>query len=56
VGKSIDLGGEPFTVIGILDPTFTSDPPADIYLPLKADPNSADQAHYLRAAARLKPV
>ena len=55
VGKSIDLGGEPFTVIGILDPTFTSDPPADIYLPLKADPNSTDQAHYLRAAARLKP-
>jgi len=55
VGKSIDLGGEPFTVIGILDPTFTSDPPADIYLPLKADPNSTDQAHYLRAAARLQP-
>jgi predicted permease len=55
VGKSIDLGGEPFTVIGILDPTFTSDPPADIYLALKADPNSTDQAHYLRAAARLKP-
>jgi predicted permease len=55
VGKSIDLGGEPFTVIGILEPTFTSDPPADIYLPLKADPNSTDQAHYLRAAARLKP-
>ncbi len=55
VGKSIDLGGEPFTVIGILDSTFTSDPPADIYLPLKADPNSTDQAHYLRAAARLKP-
>jgi putative ABC transport system permease protein len=55
VGKSIDLGGEPFTVIGILDPTFTSDPPADICLALKADPNSTDQAHYLRAAARLKP-
>ncbi len=55
VGKSIDLGGEPHTVVGILDPTFTSDPPADIYLPLKADPNSTDQAHYLRAAARLKP-
>ncbi len=55
VGKSIDLGGEPHTVVGILDPTFTSDPPSDIYLPLKADPNSTDQAHYLRAAARLKP-
>jgi putative ABC transport system permease protein len=55
VGKSVDLGGEPFTVTGILDPAFTSDPPADVYLPLKADPNSTDQAHYLRAAARLKP-
>jgi putative ABC transport system permease protein len=55
VGKSIDLGGEPFTVAGILDPAFTSDPPADIYLPLKADPSSTDQAHYLHAAARLGP-
>src|SRR5207244_9805560 len=34
---------------------ISSDPPADIYLALKADPNSTDQAHYLRAAARLKP-
>lgn len=55
VGRSIDLGGEPFLVIGILDARFKSDPPAEIYLPLKADPNSTDQAHYLRAAARLKP-
>jgi predicted permease len=55
VGRSIDLGGEPFMVIGILDARFKSDPPAEIYLPLKADPNSTDQAHYLRAAARLKP-
>ena len=55
VGKSLDLGGEPFTVIGILDASFSSDPPADIYLPMKPDPNSTDQAHYLRAAARLKP-
>jgi len=55
VGRSIDLGGEPYTVIGVLDASFKSDPPAEIYLPLKADPNSTDQAHYLRAAARLKP-
>jgi putative ABC transport system permease protein len=54
VGKSLALGDEPYTVTGILDPAFTSDPPADIYLPLRADPNSTDQAHYLRAAARLK--
>jgi putative ABC transport system permease protein len=55
VGKSIDLGGEPYTVTGILDQRFSSDPPAEIYLPLKADPTSTDQAHFLRAAARLKP-
>src|SRR5258708_7332601 len=54
VGRSMALGDEAYTVIGILDPAFVSDPPADIYLPLRADPNSTDQAHYLRAAARLK--
>jgi putative ABC transport system permease protein len=55
VGKSIDLGGEAFTVIGVLDQKFMSDPPAEIYLPLKADPTSTDQAQFLRAAARLNP-
>jgi putative ABC transport system permease protein len=53
--RTIDLGGEPTSVIGVLGPTFTSDPPADIWLPLKPDPNSVDQGHYLRGTARLKP-
>ena len=55
VNRTIDLGGEPFTVIGVLGPRFTSDPKSDIWLPLKPDPNSVDQGHYLRATARLKP-
>jgi putative ABC transport system permease protein len=55
VGKNIELGGEPYLVTGALAATFTSDPPADIYLPLQADPNSTHQAHYLRSAARRKP-
>jgi putative ABC transport system permease protein len=55
VGRNIELGGEPYLVTGVLAATFTSDPPADIYVPLQADPNSTDQAHYLRSAARLKP-
>jgi predicted permease len=55
VGKNIELGGEPYLVTGVLAATFTSNPPADIYMPLQADPNSTDQAHYLRSAARLKP-
>lgn len=55
IGKTLELGGEPYQVTGVLGPSFHSDPATDIYLPLQADPNSADQAHYLRATARLKP-
>ncbi|MFZ0431113.1 MAG: ABC transporter permease [Candidatus Acidiferrales bacterium] len=55
INRTIDLGGDPYTVIGVLGPTFASDPASDIWLPLKPDPNSVDQGHYLRATARLKP-
>ena len=55
VGKTILLGDVPYEVIGVLGPDFTSDPPADVWLPLQADPNSTDQAHYLLVAARLRP-
>ncbi len=55
VGAPLLIGGEPTTVIGVLPATFQSDPPADIYIPLQADPESANQGHYLAAAGRLKP-
>jgi predicted permease len=55
VGKPILLGGDPYTVVGILPASFHSDPPADIFLPMQADPESTNQGHYLLAAARLKP-
>ncbi len=55
VGKPILLGGDPYTVVGILPATFHSDPPADIFIPLQADPNSTNQGHFLLAAGRLKP-
>jgi len=53
--EMIELGGEPYNMIGVLGASFKTDPPADIFLPLQADPNSTNQAHFLRAAARLKP-
>jgi len=56
VGKAISLGGEPHTVVGVLGGAFAPDPPADVWLPLQADPNSTDESTYfLWAAARLKP-
>jgi len=55
VGKTISLGGEPHVVIGVVGSSFKIDPPADIWLPLQADPDSTSNAHYLLGAARLKP-
>ncbi len=54
-GKIISLGGEPYTIIGVLGAKFAFDPPSELYLPFQADPNSTQQAHYFRVAARLKP-
>jgi len=55
VGRTVELSGDPYQIIGVLGPGFKSDPPADIWLPLQADPNSTNQGHYLRAAARMRP-
>ena len=56
VGKTIPLGGDPYVVIGVLGRSFSPDPAADLWLPLQADPNSTDQAHYLVGAALLRPT
>src|SRR5207247_1771704 len=45
---------EPYIVVGILSDRFRPDPRADVFLPLQADPNSANQGHFLNVAARLK--
>ncbi len=55
MGKPIDLNGDPYTVIGVVPQSFRSYPPADIYIPLQADPNSSNQGHFLTVAGRLKP-
>jgi putative ABC transport system permease protein len=55
IGKPLVLGGEPYTVVGILPRSFHSDPPAEVFLPIQADLNSTNQGHYLLVAGRLKP-
>ena len=55
VGKAILLGDEPYVVIGVLGPSFTSGPRVEVWLPLQLDPNSTQAANNLRAAARMKP-
>jgi putative ABC transport system permease protein len=55
VGRAIQLGNEPYVVVGVLGRSFHPDPPADIWLPLQANPDSIDEAHFLLGAAVLKP-
>jgi putative ABC transport system permease protein len=55
IGRSIALGGAPYSVVGVIGPAFEPVRPADLWLPLQLDPNSTSQAHYLLGAARLGP-
>ena len=55
IGKSLSLGGEAYTIVGVIGAGFAFDPPADIFLPFQADPNSTQMANFFNAAARLKP-
>jgi predicted permease len=60
IGRSLALGGEPYTVVGIVGPTFDVEdwwggPAPEVWVPFQLDPNSSDQGHYFRSAARLKP-
>ena len=54
LGRSVVLNSEPYTVVGVLQQSFHSMPPADIWIPLEANPNDTNQGHYLLVAARLK--
>jgi predicted permease len=55
IGKPISLNGDVYMVVGVLADRFRSEPPADVYIPLQADPNSANQGHYLSVAGHLRP-
>ncbi len=55
IGRVLVMNGEAYSVIGVLRPSFRAYPPAEIFLPLQADPNSTNQGHYLSVAGRLKP-
>src|SRR3954470_595115 len=53
-GRAIALNGDAYVVVGVLPERFRSEPPADIYIPLQADPNSTNQGHFLSVAAHLR--
>lgn len=55
VGKTVELSGDAYQVIGVLGASFKTDPPADVWIPLQGDPNSTNQGHYLLCTARMRP-
>ncbi|HEV3252839.1 MAG TPA: ABC transporter permease [Candidatus Acidoferrales bacterium] len=57
IGKTIQLGSAPFTVVGVMPPTFRYPDKVEIWTPL-ALPTSAStdwKKRYLRVIARLRP-
>ena len=55
IGRPMLLNKQPYTVVGVMQKNFESEPPADLWFPLQADPASTNQGHYLLTAGRLKP-
>ncbi|MCU1226716.1 MAG: hypothetical protein JWQ42_4809 [Edaphobacter sp.] len=55
VGSTIQIDGQPYLVVGVIGPSFVTDPPGDLWVPFQFPTNSQDMAHYFTVAARLKP-
>jgi putative ABC transport system permease protein len=55
IGKSLSMGNEPYTIVGVIGKEFLSDPQADLWLPFQFDPVSTDPNHYFQVAGRLRP-
>ncbi len=57
VGKAISLGGDPYTVTGVLDDFDFSDfgDTPDVIVPFQFDPTTTDQGHYFTVGGRLNP-
>lgn len=55
VGRTIQLDGQPYLVVGVIGPGFVTDTPADVWVPFQFDLNSKDMVTFFTVAARLKP-
>jgi putative ABC transport system permease protein len=55
VGKSLSLGNESYTIVGVIGKEFVADPQADIWLPFQFEPVSQDLNTDSLVAGMLKP-
>jgi predicted permease len=55
IGKALPLGGEPYTIVGVLRRDFVTESQPDLWVPFQFDPNTTNQGHFFQVAAMLKP-
>ncbi|MDQ3949600.1 MAG: ABC transporter permease [Gemmatimonadota bacterium] len=55
VGRTVTLEGRPYTVVGIMPPSFAFPDEADLWRPLAPDPVSQRSNHTLGVVGRLRP-
>ena len=57
IGRTISLGGEPYSIVGVLGEFDFSEygPTPQVWTPFQIPANTTDQGHYFQAAGRLKP-
>lgn len=55
VGKSLSLGNEPYTIVGVIGKDFVAEPRADLWLPFQFDRVSDDMNHFFQVTGLLKP-
>ena len=55
VGKSLSVGNEPYTIVGVIGKDFVADPQADLWLPFQFDPASTDGNLFFEATGLLQP-
>lgn len=55
VGRTIQLDGQPYLVIGIIGRSFVTDTPVDLWIPNQFDLNSHEMVVNYEATARLRP-
>jgi ABC-type antimicrobial peptide transport system permease subunit len=55
IGKSLSLGNDPYTIVGVIGKRFLADPEADIWLPFEFEPVSSDMNDYFHVAGLLRP-
>ncbi len=55
VGRTVELDGGPFEVVGVLPPKFEFNGPADLLVPLRPGPDPDRASRWVRVVGRLRP-